>query len=114
MSDPQVNLKSIFNHALELGPEVERPRYLDEACGDDDVLRAEVEALLQAHAHAAGFLDEPSSGWRPVPDTAPLAGADAVGTRIGRYKLLERIGEGGFGVVFMAEQQQPIRRKVAL
>jgi serine/threonine-protein kinase len=94
---------------------VERPRaqwdaFLDEACANDADVHSQVAALLKAHADSTGILDR-----GPAVDAAtdcPIS--EGPGTVIGPYKLLEQIGEGGFGVVFMAEQQQPIRRKVAL
>jgi len=79
-----------------------------------------VEALLRAHDAPGSFLDQPAIGGQPTEgESAPDGRTDAVsteqaGTMIGNYKLLEQIGEGGFGVVFMAEQTEPVRRKVAL
>src|SRR5262249_14437049 len=103
---PEVN--EIFLKALELEPE-ERRAYLDAACSGD--LRPQVEALLCASEQAGSFLEAPVTPLVTTVDEPILEGPGAV---IGPYKLLEQIGEGGFGVVFMAEQQQPIRRKVAL
>jgi serine/threonine protein kinase/Flp pilus assembly protein TadD len=101
--------RSIFLAALERAPE-QWPGLLDEACSDNVQLRGRVNELLLAH-QAMGSIH----GDRGVPAaTTAEALNEAPGTVIGPYKLLEQIGEGGFGVVFMAEQQQPIRRKVAL
>src|SRR5262245_45016882 len=104
---------SIFDAAVELGTAIERAAYLDAACGQDAQLRAEVEELL-AHDEAAGSFLNLSAR----PDLQAIVDESAVaecpGTVIGPYKLLEQIGEGGFGVVFLAEQVQPVRRKVAL
>ena len=100
-------VKQIF-HGAVARPTAERDRFLAEACADDPTVRSEVEELLAAH----DVVDEPQ--------TASVVGAgrareiEGAGATIGRYKLLQRIGEGGFGVVYMAEQEQPIRRRVAL
>src|SRR2546425_1019016 len=111
MGATTADVKSIFGKALDLPAPAERAAYLDEACGDNARLRAEVESLLKAGQQAGGFFEGlgPSSA---VTVDEPIT--ERTGTVIGPYKLLEQIGEGGFGLVFMAEQQQPIRRKVAL
>jgi WD40 repeat protein/serine/threonine protein kinase len=101
---------SIFCDALELASPAERAAYLDRACGGAPELRRRVERLLEAHAEAGGFLAAPPAAAAATCDWP----AEAAGTVVGPYKLLEPIGEGGFGVVFLAEQQQPLRRKVAL
>src|SRR5262249_49811116 len=83
------------------------------ACGEDQALRQRVERLLQVQPKVEGFLERPFSSPGQLPTTdEPIT--ERPGTVIGPYKLLEQIGEGGFGVVFMAEQTQPVRRKVAL
>jgi serine/threonine protein kinase len=74
-------------------------------------LRAQVEALLRAHREAGGFLDAPDAAEQETMDQPVM---ERAGTQIGPYKLLERLGEGAFGVVYMAEQREPVRRKVAL
>jgi serine/threonine protein kinase len=106
------NEEAIFAAALERTSPAERQAFLDEACGDDHALRARVEALLQAHAEAGDFLKAPTVSSGTTQDAPPLV--EGPGTMVGRYKLLEQIGEGGMGVVFMAEQQEPVRRVVAL
>jgi WD40 repeat protein len=101
-------IKEIFSQALEKKTGTERAVFVSEACGGDCELRREVESLLLANAGAGEFLGK----------TMVLSRSDFTiersGTMIGRYKLLQRIGEGGFGVVYMAEQIEPVQRKVAL
>jgi WD40 repeat protein/serine/threonine protein kinase len=105
------NEEQIYYDALSKPPSW-RQAYLKEACGDDAELLARIEALLRAHEQSGDFLDVPLFDPDVTLDTSPLT--EGPGTVIGRYKLLEQIGEGGFGVVYMAEQQEPIRRRVAL
>src|SRR5262249_28071535 len=96
----------------------ERAAYLDQACAGDPALRASVEALLRANVGASGFLDQAAPGPTVTSDALPPVHHAAVveqpGGKIGPYKLLQKLGEGGFGVVFVAEQTEPVRRKVAL
>jgi eukaryotic-like serine/threonine-protein kinase len=101
----------IFNAAVKLPPD-RRAAYLDQACGSDAELRGEIESLLHAHDAMGGFLEDVPAGPESTEDFQPIA--ERPGTLIGPYKLMEQIGEGGFGLVFVAEQQHPIRRKVAL
>ncbi len=101
----------IFNEAIRLRSGPERDAYLGKFCRDDSKLRADVEALIQAH-EAESLLDVPIFGPEVSLDNSPLT--EGPGTIIGPYKLLELIGEGGFGAVYMAEQEEPIRRRVAL
>jgi serine/threonine protein kinase/tetratricopeptide (TPR) repeat protein len=98
-------LSDIFDSALQKRSDAERAAFLEGACGSDADLRGRVETLLRAHDAADGFLQS------RVDVEPPQVGP---GTVIGRYKLLQQIGEGGFGVVYMAEQIEPVRRKVAL
>ncbi|UCF69250.1 MAG: serine/threonine protein kinase, partial [Acidobacteriota bacterium] len=98
-------VKKIFNEAAPLSAD-ERVDYLDRVCGADDHLRTEVEALLQSH-------DELSSTQSDTM-TQAMPQTEGAGSVVGRYKLLQRIGEGGFGSVYMAEQEKPVRRRVAL
>ncbi len=104
--------EAIFAAALGQDSSISRRAFLVEACGGDAELRQRVEALLDAHDHPDSFLEPPGPRRRLVGDEPPIR--ERPGTGIGPYKLLEQIGEGGFGVVFMAEQAQPVRRKVAL
>ena len=112
MGEQQNEVRTVFLEALALTAPDERARYLDAACRDKPELRQRVEALLQTREQAGEFLKQDALGG----DLDPLESsiAEGPGTVIGRYKLLEQIGEGGFGVVFMAEQVEPIRRRVAL
>src|SRR5216683_753776 len=104
-------LEAVFFTALEKGSPGQRAAYLDEACAGDPDLRRRVEKMLAAQDLAGSFLEQPAA---PLCATTDEPITERPGTIIGPYKPLEQIGEGGFGVVFMAEQQQPIRRKVAL
>lgn len=97
----------IFAEALELPP-AERGAFLDRVCGQDPILRARIEALLLGHEAAKSFLEEPLA-MRPSPTIEEKAGM-----RIGAYTLVKRLGEGGCGVVWLAEQTGPLQRKVAL
>jgi serine/threonine protein kinase len=109
--------RDLFIAALERTNPAERRAYLDEACGGDEPLRREVEALLAMHERSGSFLDlPPATHPAQLRDTPqePRIGGEGPGTVIGPYKLLEQIGEGGMGAVYMAEQQGPVRRKVAL
>jgi len=109
--------KAIFLQALEKKTAAERRAFLDTACGDDQELRRRVESLLDSSDEAGDFLDgtppEPTDN-AGVLDAMTRALAEGPGRMIGPYKLMEQIGEGGFGLVFVAEQQEPVRRRVAL
>jgi serine/threonine protein kinase len=108
---PDLDL-ALFTEALSLGA-AERGRYLDRACTGNNALRSRVEALLQAYEKSGDFLREPATGI-PVETQSVIVAGEKTGDRIGRYKLLQQIGEGGCGIVFMAEQEVPVRRRVAL
>src|SRR6266849_4813344 len=102
----------IFAEALDL-PLSERATHLDRACAGDQKLRQRVEGLLLTHDQAGGFLERPPVEMAIGSRLGAFAGGKP-GDRIGRYKLLQQIGEGGCGVVYMAEQEEPVRRRVAL
>jgi hypothetical protein len=108
-TENQVREKALFEQALELTSATERLAFLKDACGEDANLAARVQALIQAHEATEGFLPG-----RPPGRTTLLPLSEKPGDHVGRYKLRERIGEGGCGVVYVAEQEEPIRRKVAL
>jgi len=95
-------IRELFDRALER-PAAERSAFVDEACRGNVDLRAELTSLLKLHEEAGSALRDP---------TGPVS--EQPGDRIGHYRLLQHIGEGGFGTVWMAEQQEPVRRKVAL
>jgi serine/threonine-protein kinase len=106
-------MNDVFLKALELPSARERREYMDGACAGDPELRAEVEAMLEANTRAGNFLESPA----PAPHLVATMDEpirERPGTVIGPYKLMELIGEGGMGLVFVAEQQHPVRRKVAL
>jgi serine/threonine protein kinase/WD40 repeat protein len=111
--DPQ--LREILDEASDL-PADQRPAYLERACGGEAARRERVEGLLRDLDRAGEFLAGPTAGGGGC-DTGPEPGAAARDTgelRIGRYKLQEKLGEGGMGVVHVAEQEHPVRRRVAL
>jgi len=110
MSESPNREETIFEAALKLPPD-QRADYLQKTCGDDAALRARVEALLQANENAGGFMEPPGRN-KTIVLSLPLE--EKPGSKIGRYKLLQQIGEGGCGVVYMAEQEEPVRRRVAL
>jgi len=108
MLTTQRSEESIFTAALELSSPEARAAFLDRECGNDAALRGRVEKLLKSHTGAGSFLHNSF----PVTTDKPLV--ERPGTIIGAYKLLQQIGEGGMGVVYMAEQEHPVRRRVAL
>src|SRR6266487_3488374 len=110
MADVKKSLRAIFDEASEIEANEQRRAYLDQACGSDPALRANVEELLRSEESVGGFLADPKR-------ESFVAGGQVTereGNRIGRYKLLQKIGEGGCGIVYMAEQTEPVKRRVAL
>lgn len=103
---------TIFTEALQLLA-VQRAAYLEYACGGNEKLRKSVDALLQIHDQVGDFLEQ-SPQKSAIQTSLEVAPSEKAGDWVGRYKLLEQIGEGGCGVVFMAEQEDPVRRRVAL
>lgn len=124
MAHPDRIMK-VLEEACELPPE-NRAEYLDQACGTDTAMRTEVESLLSSHEGAGRFLSgatvdiKSESAYSTLPQavknsvTAASGHEEHYGQMIGRYKLLQVIGEGGFGTVWMAEQREPVKRRVAL
>jgi hypothetical protein len=99
--------ETLFHLALEQ-PAAERAAFLDKMCGDDRALRQRVEALLNAHNNPSDFLAQPAAPQEQTVDEPRLT--EGPGNPIGPYKVLQQIGEGGMGIVFMAEQTEPVRR----
>jgi tetratricopeptide (TPR) repeat protein len=102
--------QSIFSEALEQDPAA-RAGFLDRVCAGDPALRQRLDRLLYRHQQADGFLESPAGA---LADTINGPSGEGVGAVLGPYKLVELIGEGGFGLVYLAQQQQPVRRKVAV
>jgi serine/threonine protein kinase/Flp pilus assembly protein TadD len=113
-ADPR-RVKDLFVAALELPDAAARRAFLDRECGDDADLRQRLDALLAAHDDPNSALNQPLAASPPDLTGACASPAETVGTVIaGKYKLLQEIGEGGMGSVFMADQLHPVKRRVAV
>jgi WD40 repeat protein/serine/threonine protein kinase len=113
MADAKADEAAIFNSARQIRDREARRGFLQDACNGDRILLLRIEALLQVHDESPDFLEA-----TPYPtlaaNTWTWAGVEEPGTQIGPYKLIQQIGEGGFGMVFLAQQERPLRRTVAV
>src|SRR5437870_1745187 len=101
------SVESILAEAVEIAAPAQRDAFVAKACAGNAALRGQIERLMANHFRAGSFLERPAA----VLDTAAAPGPDeALGSQIGPYKLLEQIGEGGMGLVYVAEQQRPVCR----
>ncbi len=105
------SIDAIFCTAIEIESAHDRESYIERSCGDDSELKRQVERLLRAHFDGGSLLDSPA---QDVGVTLDQPITESLGTVIGPYKLLQEIGDGGMGVVYMAEQTEPVERRVAL
>lgn len=112
MAEKPKDVEAIYNAALKRESGQERSSYLDEVCGDDRALRQRVEGLLGVSQEVGDFLEIPAAPANATLDDSPLI--EGPGTKIGRYELMELIGEGGMGLVYPARQKEPVKRRVAL
>ena len=130
MNNPS-RIEQVFFAALEKATPQECAAYLDEACAGDSTLRQEVERLLAAQSSSRGFPgradrrprrhcgyagERPDDHDQPIEptQTRPRTQQEAIGSWIGPYRLLQQLGEGGMGTVYLAEQVQPVKRRVAV
>jgi len=116
MSDVENSVKAIFLAAVDRGSPEERAAVLEERCGDDAALRRRVEALLRAHNQPGNVLGAPAAGPEAtvIPADSPPPSSTVETIIAERYRLVERIGEGGMGEVWVAKQKEPVKRRVAL
>src|SRR6185369_12039266 len=113
MNSERSNDLTLFNEALEIAEPEARGAYLDRACGTDSALRRKIESLLVAYEKTSNKFEDLDENV-PTLDLEPPGDLENPGRIIGRYKLLQKIGEGKCGVVYMAEQEEPVRRRIAL
>jgi len=113
MNPAEQREEAVFEAALHL-PVGQRAAYLDRTCAGDPELRRRVQVYLDAFERADGFMNHPAIPGPERTMRVSLPPTEKPGDRIGRYKLLEQIGEGGCGVVYIADQAEPVRRRVAL
>jgi tRNA A-37 threonylcarbamoyl transferase component Bud32 len=117
MSEPNLvnrgSEKDIFFAAIDIIAATERAAYLNLACGGDQVLKNKVEHLLANHFQQGSFMNQPAAEG-PATEAFTATPSEGPGTVIGRFKLLEELGTGGFGAVYVAEQKEPVKRRVAL
>src|SRR5262249_49637759 len=106
--------RDVFDAALAIDDPARRSAYLDQVCGGNPALREHMDGLLSMHGQLGSFLESPVLAPALVATVDEVSISEQPGTVIGPYKLMEQIGEGGMGLVFVAEQQQPVRRRVAL
>ncbi len=116
-------VEDLFEGARRLANPAQRQAFLDAACGENTLLRRELEELLALRSDAEVLLEAGVAGLHPEAGelrqlssrfVATMGFPEQVGDRVGRYKLREKIGEGGCGVVYVADQEEPVRRRVAL
>src|SRR5687768_5473820 len=114
MPDWNSQANNIFLDALEIAETEGRRTFLEKACDGDADLRAQVDSLIAASQKAGRFLETPALDFRFDPNNAIDPPVHQSGLQIGPYRLLEQIGEGGMGTVYLAEQTEPVQRKVAI
>src|SRR5262245_6439548 len=117
MPNATPSLDTVFCEAVEIADADARAAYLARACGTDAGLRRRIEVLIAAHYRAGSFLDRPAEALAAAVPLAPgddPSDAQEPGTVIGPYTLVEKVGEGGMGAVYVANQSAPVKRRVAL